>query len=79
MLYQKWSPFANLVIYSLFNIVILQANTDVLGCRVNSDNTVTVVDGWNPTPNRSPNQLDNTQEGLCTYNTGYINGRISCL
>ena len=61
------------------NSIISQANTDVLGCRVNTDNTVTVVDGWNPMPNRSPNQLDNTQEGLCTYNTGYTNGRISCL
>ena len=40
---------------------------------------MTVVDGWNPIPNHSPNQLDNTQEGLCTYNTGYTNGRISCL
>ena len=61
---------------------LLQAQTDVLGCRVNSGSSVTVIDGWNPTPNYTPNQLDNDSEDgidLCVHTTEYTDGRISCL
>ena len=41
--------------------------------------TVSVIDGWNGEPNRSPNQKDVSDEGLCVHTTGYANGRITCL
>ena len=55
----------------------LQENDDVLGCRVNSG-TVTVVDTWNPSPQRTANVLDATQNGLCVQSTSFTNGRITC-
>ncbi|XP_019851666.1 PREDICTED: uncharacterized protein LOC100636115 isoform X3 [Amphimedon queenslandica] len=50
---------------------------DVLGCRVNSS-IVTVVDTWNPSPRRTANMLDATQDGLCVQSTSFTNGRITC-
>ena len=48
-----------------------------MGCRVNSG-TVTVVDTWNPSPQRTANVLDATQNGLCVQSTSFTNGRITC-
>ena len=64
-----------------YNTITLfsQDNTDVIGCRVNGDNTITIIDSWNPSGFHIPNQLDATQEGLCPQKAEYINGRISCL
>ena len=69
----KWY-INNVVFLYLF---ILQENDDVLGCHVNSG-TVTVVDTWNPSPRRTANELDATQDGLCVQNTSFTNGRITC-
>ena len=49
-----------------------------MGCRVDSG-SITVIDTWNPTPNYAPNQADGSTDGLCVHNSGYTNGRISCL
>ena len=58
----------------------LQDNTDVIGCKVESDGNVSVVDTWNPTPRYSPNQIDDDgQIGVCTRFATYTNGRIRCL
>ena len=48
-----------------------------MGCRVNSG-TVTVVDTWNPSPQRTANVLDATQNGLCVQSTSFTNSRITC-
>ena len=71
----KW--YINNVVFLHLFINILQDNDDVLGCRVNSG-TVTVVDTWNPSPRRTANELDATQDGLCVQNTSFTNGRITC-
>ena len=51
----------------------------MIGCRVDSGSTVSVVDTWNPSPNYSDNQLDPTQDGVCTHSANFTGGRISCL
>ena len=51
----------------------------MIGCRVDSGSTVSVVDTWNPSPNYSPNQVDDTQDGVCTHSASFTGGRISCL
>ena len=58
---------------------ISQADTDVIGCRVDTDDMVVIVDTWNPSPNYSPNQLDTSQDGVCPHLASYSNGRIHCL
>ena len=53
--------------------------SDVLGCKRDTNTEmVTVLDTWNPGPNRSPNILDESQNGLCQHNAQFVNGRITC-
>ena len=70
-------------VVTIFLIILLpqpsfyQEEDDVLGCRIDSS-VVTVVDTWNPTNRRTPNEADATQNGVCTQLTSVSNGRISC-
>ena len=39
---------------------------------------VTVVDTWNPTGRRSPNEVDDTQADICMHSGSFSDGRITC-
>ena len=68
------------IIYVVWTCFFLQDNTDVIGCKVEADGNVSVVDTWNPMPQYSPNQIDDDgQRGVCTQFATYIDGRIRCL
>ena len=51
----------------------------MLGCkRDSSDNSVAVIDTYNPSTRYDPNEVDPTQKGVCTHSTNFNNGRITC-
>ena len=51
----------------------------MLGCiRDTNDDSVAVIDTYNPTPQYTSNRADPTQEGVCTHSTDFNNGRITC-
>ena len=59
--------------------LVSQANTHVIGCRVDVGGVVNVVDTWNPSPNYSPNLVDTNQDGVYTYNANYNGARLLSL
>ena len=50
----------------------------MIGCKVDADGMVSVVDTWNPSPNYSPNQVDDNQDGVCTHFANFTAGKIQC-
>ena len=51
----------------------------MLGCKRDpNDDSVAVIDTYNPTTQYAPNEVDPTQEGVCTHSTNFDNGRITC-
>ena len=75
----KLSLSFTFIVSSLFGV--LQEESDVIGCKRDPNTAVvTVLDSWNPGPQRSrtANQLDENQVGLCQFEAQFVNGRISC-
>lgn len=58
-------------------LYVCQGEDDVLACK-HSRGKLTIIDGWNPNPQYTPNELDSNQNGICPYYMEYIDGRIVC-
>ena len=53
----------------------------MVGCKRDSvTDVVHVLDSWNPGPQgiHIANILDQNQNGVCTHETQFVNGQISC-
>ena len=53
----------------------------MIGCKRDlNTGMVSVLDTWNPGPqgSRTPNILDQDQNGVCTYSAQFENERIIC-
>ena len=62
--------------YACPYLLALQAYSDVVGCKQDSDGNVGIIDSWNGA--LPPNKIDPTQEGMCNYSSSYIDGKFSC-
>ena len=68
-------------VYVCVCVCVMQAESDVVGCKRDSlTDVVHVLDSWNPGPQgiHIANILDQNQNGVCTHETQFVNGQISC-